>query len=333
MTSITSTPHPRVADFLGHLGLASRRSHKALTLWPLVRDSGAPEPSGPSYVALVDAMETGRVLVDEIHAGGSVPHVRVRNRGAQAVLILFGEELVGAKQNRVANASFLVPARSEVLIDVSCVEQGRWSQGRGTRFAAGTGVVSHGMRQKMASRVATSLARGGRFDADQREVWGEVEARLAGSGTSSRTAAYADYIRSRTVDLDEIRRAFSPVPGQVGFVAAIGDGVAGLEVVGRPEVFECVASRLVEAYAIDALDPRAAHRGAPRRWLRRGEEARRPARFESPEGFLDAVATAPASSVPSLGVGEDVRIEGGEVTGCALAWERLVHLTAFPVGA
>lgn len=57
-------------------------------------------------------MEAGSLRVDEIDKGGSVSHVRVVNQGKRPVLFLFGEEIRGAKQNRVANATFLVPAET-----------------------------------------------------------------------------------------------------------------------------------------------------------------------------------------------------------------------------
>ena len=38
-----------------------------------------------------------------------------------------GEQLAGGKQNRVLNASILVPAKSELPIPVTCVERGRWA--------------------------------------------------------------------------------------------------------------------------------------------------------------------------------------------------------------
>jgi hypothetical protein len=37
-----------------------------------------------------------------------------------------GEQLVGAKQNRILNMTVLVAAETEVTIPVSCVERGRW---------------------------------------------------------------------------------------------------------------------------------------------------------------------------------------------------------------
>ena len=50
--------------------------------------------------------------------------------------MLDGEELIGAKQNRILNTTVLVAAHTEVTIPVSCVEQGRWGY-RGRQFRPG----------------------------------------------------------------------------------------------------------------------------------------------------------------------------------------------------
>jgi hypothetical protein len=317
----TVPSHPSlVADFLSTLHLGPRQAAKQLTLWPLLREESA--PGSTPFVLLAEALEAGWLEVGEVSEEGLVPHVRVTNRGKQAVLVLFGEELVGAKQNRVSNASFLVPAEEELVIDVSCVEQGRWHRGGGAVFASSDHVASSFLRRKMASNVAESRGRGAGFDADQGEVWDEVRDRLAGSGTRSRSEAYSDYRESRSTDLAEIQAAFRPVAGQVGFVAALGETVEGIEVLAEPRAFEAAFPRLLSSYAIDAVD---------QGWLRarEGEEPDAEA-FDAPEAFLEALAEAPVREGPSLGAGLDLRIEGERVAGCALAQEGIVHLPAFP---
>ena len=312
-------PFP-IAELLGRLALAPRQTHKALTLWPLVLREDAPLPEGAGYVPLSRALEDGSVQIDELDAHGSVPLVRVSNRGIHDVLFLFGEEIRGAKQNRIANASFLVPARSELEIDVSCVEQGRWGRRGSAGFTASGEVVSHSMRSQMSRSVAESRSRGGRFASDQSEVWREIRARLSQAQTSSATDSYEDYVRSRRADLSELLAAFRPLERQVGFLASIGDAIVGLEAIGRPEVFKEQFDGLVRSYAVDAIDPPLGAR----------DRERRAAGADSPEAFLATLGRAPAQRAPSLGLGDDLRIEGEGVAGCALVAGPVIHLTAFP---
>jgi hypothetical protein len=68
------------------------------------------------------------------------PSHRTRRRDAGAVSTLFvanpldvnvllyeGEELVGAKENRILDRPILVAAQSKTPVPVTCVERGRWS--------------------------------------------------------------------------------------------------------------------------------------------------------------------------------------------------------------
>jgi hypothetical protein len=306
-----------IAAFLDGVRLAPRQSVKQLTLWPLILHSGA--TSGLAYAPLARALDEGWVQLDEVTDAGSVRHARVRNRGSLAVLVLFGEELRGAKQNRVANATFLVGPGQDLVLDVSCVEQGRWGRAPIAPGFESTGsLVSHALRKKMARQVHESRRRGLSFAADQGEVWEGISERIRYARTASPTNAYQDYVDARSSDLAEIRRALRAVGGQVGFVAMVGERVVGIEAIGRPEPFaECFA-RLVDSYAIDAVDAAV----AGDEWA--GEE------FREPEPFLLALRSAPLDASPSLGVGVDLRIASDRVEGCALDAGGLVHLTAAP---
>ena len=315
-----------IRDFLHDTHLGARQSYKALGLWPLIRTRGDTphEAKGLDYVSLADALEDGFVGVDEVSDDGSVPTVRVDNRAETRVLVIFGEEIRGAKQNRVANATFLLPARQVVDIDVSCVEQGRWGRhpragARSEGFEESADLISSVVRRKMARKVAMSREARGRFDADQSEVWQNVSECLQASGSASETMAYSDYVETRAHDLEDYTDAFRPVAGQVGFVVSIGDDVVGIEAVGSEKVFARVFPKLVRAYAIDAIDSERV----------RAEQSR--VRFDGPEPFLAAVGTAPEQTRgPSLGVGEDVRLRSQSVEACALIAEgAVVHLTGF----
>jgi hypothetical protein len=111
-----------VARALEAVVLGAPMEYRGVSVTPLVGDDA---PAG-EYLMLDDALRDGVVEITEVSEQGSVPELRVKNRAGTPVLIVDGEELVGAKQNRVLNLSVLVGAQRDTVIPVSCVEAYRW---------------------------------------------------------------------------------------------------------------------------------------------------------------------------------------------------------------
>src|SRR5258707_852043 len=78
------------------------------------------------YIGLDEAAASG-LRVTEIDQGGSVNTLFVDNPLSTNVLLFEGEELVGAKQNRILERTILVPAHTKQPVPVNCVERGRWA--------------------------------------------------------------------------------------------------------------------------------------------------------------------------------------------------------------
>src|SRR5258707_383747 len=76
----------------------------------------------------------------------------VRNRSERLVLFLEGQELKGAKQNRILNSSVLIAAGNDARIPVSCVEQGRWHY-RSRHFGSTGHYASPKLRTVLRSSV------------------------------------------------------------------------------------------------------------------------------------------------------------------------------------
>src|SRR5271157_5138547 len=161
--------------------------HEALTVFPLYLNAS----TGVDYLLSDEAISAGSVTVEEVSEGGSVPNLLVTNKGDSRVLFLEGEELRGAKQNRVLNTSVLIAAHSKTPIPVSCVEQGRWRY-RSRQFASGSSHSSSKLRHYLKASVSNSLKSGSGHTSDQRAVWSEVSRQMDSLGTSSGTGAMSD---------------------------------------------------------------------------------------------------------------------------------------------
>ena len=121
-----------IVTTLADVSVGSEMSFERLSVVPMTLSN----PKLPmDCMTLDEALSSGNFEVMEVSEGGQVPELRVVNDGDTRVLLLDGEELIGAKQNRIINLTILVPARANVVIPVSCVEAGRWHR-QSRRFAA-----------------------------------------------------------------------------------------------------------------------------------------------------------------------------------------------------
>ena len=155
------------------------------------------------------------------------------------MLLYDGEELVGAKQNRILNVSVLVDADAKLPIPVSCVEQGRWSRQSDTFSSANHISHSHLRRRKAAMLAAQPLALG----LAQSDVWDEVRGKQERMGVSSATAANRDTFEAHANRLRALENAFELTPGQCGAVLALGGDLC-LDAVSRPDAFALLWRKL-----------------------------------------------------------------------------------------
>ena len=238
-----------------------------------------------------------------------MPELAVRNPTDKDVLLYDGEELIGAKQNRILNISVLVAAGAKTVIPVSCVEEGRWSRRSATFASASHASHPELRRRKVEQLAATPLARG----AAQGIVWDEVREKSARLQAHSPTGAQADVFHSRAEQLRTLEHAFAAAPGQCGAVFALGDTLC-LDYVSRPDAFVSLYPKLRLGYLLDAIE----------------RLDGKPADTATLERFVEAVGSGATVRQPSAGRGEDIRLRGVGVVGSGLALDdELVQLSAF----
>ena len=123
-----------------------------------------------SYITLKEAQEDQLIRITEVSESGSVPELYVISTSDLPVLLLDGEEIAGAKQNRILNTSILVPAKGNIIIPVSCTEEGRWSYDS-PHFYDSDEMQSFTIRSSKMESVSSNLKRANSYASDQGEVW------------------------------------------------------------------------------------------------------------------------------------------------------------------
>jgi len=302
-----------IAEALSSVKLGAPQQFRNLTVFPLF----APKNGAPDYVLLDEALARKLARVSEVSESGSVPELLFANDGGEKVLLVDGEELVGARQNRILNVTLLVGGKQKVVIPVSCVEQGRWAY-KSRHFASAGRTLFAKARAKKARQVNASLRASGSRYANQAEIWSDITAKAECMSVDSGTEAMADLYESQDARIEDYVKAFAPRLRQRGAVFAINGRVTGAELFDSDATFRKFMAKLVRGYAMDAI-----------------EDTRpdvMPPVEETVRHFLDDMKSAALARFPALAEGEDLRIESDTLAGGALyAGNRVVHLCAFQV--
>ena len=299
---------PEVAQLLATILTGEPVTHGALAVIPLL----APNLADPDWLTLEEAGDRARVT--EVSEAGSVPFLKVANGADRPLLLLDGEELIGAKQNRILNTTVLVAAHTEVTIPVSCVEQGRWGY-RGRQFRPGDASLYASLRARKAAWVSQSIRTGRGHAADQGGVWERLACRASELEVSSPTGAMRDLYARHETDLAAARHALAAQPGQVGALIYMGTRWVGLDLLAGAGLFGRAWPRLCAGYVADAIGRE------PKPWHRLDAGA-----------VLEALAQGQVEPAPAVGLGGEHRLGTPGLAGAALvAQGRLAHLMAFPV--
>lgn len=294
------------------LVLGPPQTGHGLAVYPLTAGTNG----GPSYITLGEALGAGSARVREVNAGGVVPELRFENLGDRRVLVLDGEELRGAKQNRILNTTILVGKHRTLVVPVSCTEQGRWRY-ETPEFAESELVADRNVRYALKETVAASAREGRGFRSDQGRVWHEVAALHEKHRTFSPTGAQRDAYAHKKRDLDEVVAGFPLVDGQQGLLVVHGEHVVGLDFVSIAEKYALLHDRLLRSYVFEALA---------------GDTEVCDDRVVA-EAFLQRIGELEAQSFKSPGLGWDLRFEGDGVLGSVLTYRgRPIHAAFFNVG-
>jgi len=285
----------------------------ALALVPLLRPG--PRVAG-GYLPGPDAFGSGAIRVAERGDGAVVPELEVSVIGPHPVLLIEGEAILGAQQNRVLNVSVVLGAETGDVVPVSCVEAGRWGRAEATRRSSRHSPAA--LRRVKTRSVAEAARRTGTRHSDQGAVWDEVDELLHTHHAASPSSALEDVYASVAPRLDEALVGIEPADEQVGVVALAAGRVVALDLFDDPTTLRSYWDQLVGGYALDALA--ADHAAADAEVL-----------VAEVERFLAAVAAATVDRSPGAGEGTDLVLDGDAVVGLGVEWHEVVrHLAVFP---
>ena len=300
----------RIRLRLTEVRIGEPQTHRRLTLFPLfARDANTLQ-----YITLDDALREACIEVTEVDSEGSMPELKAANRGAHPVLIVEGEELVGAKQNRVANASVMVPPGCEMLVPVTCTEEGRWS--RRTRCFASGSSTPLSVRATVHCTVAAAVRATGSYRSGQGAVWAAIQRKLRATAVSSSTLSVHEIYHEYEEQLEGYRARLVLPEGASGVAVGIGGELRCVDLFDGPGALRRLHAKLLRSYAVDAL-----HAGE-----RSGPTANR----QCVAALLAQAWSARWTWRKSPGMGEDWRMATSDASGAGLVIGKCpIHIAVF----
>ena len=180
--------------------------------------------------------------------------------------------------------------------------------------------MSSNLRNIKCEHVNYSIRSTGEYRSDQGAIWDGIAEKAARRGAHSPSGAMAAIYDKERPSFDEYVKDFHLIDSQVGAIFMINGQVAGMDAFGRPDTYSKVFRKLLESYALDAID-----------WYDPDKEQE--AYKSEVTKFQKAAFSADAEVRPGVGLGTDYRIESRKVTGFALALkDQILHLSVFDRG-
>ncbi len=236
------TPEVAKVDLSLGQGFEMRRpiTDGRVTLIPIIATQ---KMTTEKFVTLHDGMARGVVSVREV--GGSdnweVDTVRVTNRSRETLVVLEGELIEDAMQDRVTAEAVTITAGNTQTIQVRCVEEDR--DHGGTKFNPGYAIAEVGLRRTVVH-------------SSQDQVWSKVKQINARDKIRTGTNTYRVAAHAQTKGEGAERRdrlvkqleLFEERPNIVGLAVAIDGQVVAIDRLATPELYRQLEGKLIASY-------------------------------------------------------------------------------------
>ena len=133
----------------------------------------------------------------------------------------------------------------------------------------------------------------------------------------SEIMAMAEIYRKERPAIDDYLENFAMVDSQIGAIFLINGKVVGMDCFGKAETFEKTFKKILESYALDAID-----------WYDSKVDSKKSK--AKVNNFLKTANDAQVETHPSVGLGTDCRLDSSKCTGFSLSHEdQVLHLSVF----
>lgn len=265
------------------------------------------------FTTIEEAIRTRSVILKDIHG---VDKISIQNTGERPVFAIDGEEVLGARQNRILNVDIYIEPQKEYVVPVTCIEQHRWEGS--PIFSEGGFTITPSLRSTLAQTVKESLEKKQGFKSNQSLIWSQIDITLKATRISSLTSSFHDIYKTLNDVIEELMEGLETIENSIGFLAYIKDEFIGCDFFGSNPIYRRFEKKLLKSYILD---------GYIRRYVKG------PSIPESPEEVMSLISDSTLKKHQSPTEG-DILIGNKEnlLTKIFTTQGNLLHVAAFPAG-
>ena len=263
------------------------------------------------FLTLKKGYEMNLVEIKELEHS-TVNTVSCKNDSVTPLILIDGDEITGAMQNRIINDTLLIPAKSTINIPVSCTEHGRW-------HTKGEGAESRTFKPSLYSANHSTRSRKSRASYEERdyqgEVWDSISEFESRSNFKSMTSALNDSYENLKDKQNDYLSKFHIEDGQNGVIFIVNGEVKGLEFFYNHSIYKQYHEKLCRSYIIEAIVEKKSVDDIDRLELMK---------------VLENISQSEFKSKKSIGLGDNLKFSNDFGSGSGLVWEdELIHMTFF----
>jgi len=221
-------------NWLNELRFGEQQQYKHITVIPIT----TADSNKLIYKTLNQALESDYISVSELEGGATVPEIQIINKSDEYILIFDGEQLIGAKQNRIINKTILIEPHSKNVIPVSCTEEGRWYENSNNFTKSKFNATSEIRKTLKKSKYA------------QDEVWNHVNLLMGKSGIMSESGSLHDVSEKISSSTERFFDKIKKFDSQIGFILFANGEFLGLDIVGHPDLFDDLYENFLNGWLI-----------------------------------------------------------------------------------
>ena len=263
------------------------------------------------FLTLKKGYEMGLVEIKELE-NSTVNTVLCKNDSVAPLILIDGDEITGAMQNRIINDTLLIPAKSTINIPVSCTEHGRW-------HTKGERAESRTFKPSLYSANHSTRSRKSRASYEERDyqgdVWDSISEFESRSNFKSMTSALNDSYENLKDKQNDYLSKFHIEDGQNGVIFIVNGEIKGLELFYNHSIYKEYHEKLCRSYIIEAIVEKKSVDNIDRLELMK---------------VLENISQSEFKSKKSIGLGDNLKFSNDFGSGSGLVWEdELIHMTFF----